>query len=166
MVKNYIDTDAGLDQSACRQTALLFFGRTYAGVQYKLGRDISYLVRLSPPCPVLYRELWLIPPSVIWSSESYPNGDKLIHHVSKWLEVRYMNVFGDDSVMCCFQSFPDSKMELITFWQQAIPDHDYYRIGDFRPDPDVEERDWCIRVEFYNDMIARLHLPDSLKVIL
>ncbi|KAJ6471556.1 hypothetical protein C8R45DRAFT_1165385 [Mycena sanguinolenta] len=63
-------------------------------------------------------------------------------------------------------SFPDSTMELITFWQQAVPDAQLCRICTFNPDLDVEEREWRDRVELYNDTIVRLNLPDSLKIFL
>ncbi|KAJ6479144.1 hypothetical protein C8R45DRAFT_906358, partial [Mycena sanguinolenta] len=72
MVKNHILTDGGVNPSACRDAVLLYngtcLGTAYLRAQYDLGCDISYLVRLSPPCPVLYRGLWSIPPSEIWSS--------------------------------------------------------------------------------------------------
>ena len=121
MVKNHIDTDGGANPSASRDAVWMY--NTYSYIRnleeaytssqsvsiiqrdnfvdhlnrYDLGRDISHLVRLSPPCPVLYRGLWSIPPSEIWSS--LPSGNKLIYHVSKWLEVRYKNVFGYNSLM-------------------------------------------------------------------
>ncbi|KAF7334895.1 putative nwd2 protein [Mycena sanguinolenta] len=154
MVKNHIDTDGGVNPSASRDAVLLFnhsdpsvvLEAAYTRSQYELGCDISHLVRLSPPCPVLYRELWSIPPSEIWSFR--PSGYALIHHVSKWLE-----------------SFPDSMMELITLWQQALPDHDRHRIS-LNLDPNDEERYWHHRVKRYNNTIVRLNLPDSLKIIL
>ncbi|KAF7330589.1 putative nwd2 protein [Mycena sanguinolenta] len=62
----------------------------------------------------------------------------------------------------CSISFPNSVMDLITCWQQAVPDTDRYRIR-FDFDPDFEERYWHDGVGDYNDMIARLHLPDNLK---
>ncbi|KAF7372921.1 putative nwd2 protein [Mycena sanguinolenta] len=110
---------------------------------YSLSRlrcDVSRLVRLSPPCPVLYRELWSIPPSEIWSSQT--SGYKLIHHVSKWLE-----------------SFPDSTMELITFWQQAGADPELHDIdpcnpGLYNPGPVFWEKYWRDRIKHYNDMIT------------
>ncbi|KAJ7694977.1 hypothetical protein B0H14DRAFT_2650748 [Mycena olivaceomarginata] len=141
MVKNHIDSNGGLNPSACRHAVSLYNAKrflcdlkeAYTRAQYDLGRDISYLVRLSPPCPVLYRELWRIPPSEIWSSWSA--GSALIHHVSKWLEC-----------------FPDSLMELVTFWQQAVPE-------DERPlnrGPLFLEPDWRVRVTYYNNMIVPL----------
>ncbi|KAF7372899.1 NACHT domain-containing protein [Mycena sanguinolenta] len=62
----------------------------------------------------------------------------------------------------CSISFPNSVMDLITCWQQAVPDTDRYRIR-FDFDPDFEERYWHDGVGHYNDIIARLHLPDNLK---
>ncbi|KAF7325368.1 NACHT domain-containing protein [Mycena sanguinolenta] len=153
MVKNHIDTDGGANPSACRD-ALLYkdnylvrsLEQAYTSAQYGFGCNIAYLVRLSPPCLVLYRELWSIPPSEIWSCPSWlTSDDKLIHHVSKWLE-----------------SFPDPTMELITFWQQAMPDRDSTR----KPSPERLERDWHQRVGYYNDAIVKLHLSDSCKIIL
>ncbi|KAF7333978.1 hypothetical protein MSAN_02399900 [Mycena sanguinolenta] len=44
--------------------------------RYDIGYGIAHLVRLSPPCPVLYRELLSIP----WSCIE-PSGELLIHHV-------------------------------------------------------------------------------------
>ncbi|KAF7331130.1 putative nwd2 protein [Mycena sanguinolenta] len=103
MVKNHMDTDGGVNPAASRDALrynvlwpLYNLEQAYIISQYYLGFDISYLVRLSPPCPALYRELWSIPPSEIWSSQ--PSSHKLIQHVSKWLE-----------------SFPDPAMDLITF---------------------------------------------------
>ncbi|KAF7372914.1 NACHT domain-containing protein [Mycena sanguinolenta] len=152
MVKNHIDTDGGVDPSASRGAVLLY--NTYSTVgnleeayiisQNGLGCDISLLVRLSPPCSVLYRELWSIPTSDVWSS--LPSGNVLIHHVSKWLE-----------------SFPDSTNELITSWQQAAAQDGHYRITRDL-DQDVENY-WRYRVETYNDKIVGLHLPDSLKIL-
>ncbi|KAF7334870.1 putative nwd2 protein [Mycena sanguinolenta] len=153
MVKNHVDTNGGVNLSACREAVMLSNAEVflhgiesaYSISQYWLGRDISYLVRLSPPCPVLYRELQSIPPSGIWLSE--PSGYTLIHHVSKWLE-----------------SFPNSTMELITFWQQAMPEHGCYHTS--TPNADYEESHWRDCVGYYNDTIVKLHLPDSFKFIL
>ncbi|KAF7375705.1 hypothetical protein MSAN_00460000 [Mycena sanguinolenta] len=148
MVKNHIDTK--VNSVAAPHAVLLYSGHSffstleaYTRSQYDLGRDISLLVRLSPPCLVLYRELWSIPPSVIWSSR--PSGYKLIHHVSKWLE-----------------SFPDSTMELITFWKQAA-DPAPWHLSPFNTGPIFWEDQWCLRVKDYNAMIARLHLPSNLR---
>ncbi|KAJ6456843.1 hypothetical protein C8R45DRAFT_943333, partial [Mycena sanguinolenta] len=165
MVKNHIDTDGGVNPSASRDAVLLYnvnssifdLAEAYKRSQYDLGCGISFLVRLSPPCPVLHRELWHIPPSEIWSSPL--NGNRLIRHVSKWLE-----------------SFPDSTMELITFhrkcadavaviWHSLLPDH-RYSISTFTFCPDIEERDWCSRVSKYNDMISCFHEPRQLSRIL
>ncbi|KAF7342857.1 NACHT domain-containing protein [Mycena sanguinolenta] len=169
MVKNHVDTDRGVNPSACREVMLRYdaewsdrdFKGAYTTIQsasiiprdnfvdrsnrYHLGCDIAHLVRLCPPCPVLYRELWFIPPTEIWSSR--PSGNKLIHHVAKWLK-----------------SFPHSTMELITFWQQAVPDPDLCRGSTFNPGLDFEECDWRGRVAHYNYMIVGLHLPNSLKI--
>ncbi|KAJ7844248.1 hypothetical protein B0H14DRAFT_2700158, partial [Mycena olivaceomarginata] len=139
MVKNHFDTDGGINPSASRDA--------YTRSQYDLGCDISLLVRLSLPFRALYRELWSIPPSEIWSSR--PSGNTLIHHVSRWLK-----------------SFPDSTMELITFWQQAVPDPKLRRMTIFNLHTGDEEEGLWIRVKGYNDRIVRLHLPDSLKFVL
>ncbi|KAF7372904.1 NACHT domain-containing protein [Mycena sanguinolenta] len=155
MVKNHIDTAGGLNPAASRHVVLLYkhnlsmdnLKEAYRKSQYYLGRDIAYLVRLSPACPVLYRELWYIPPSEIWSS--LPSGNTLIHHVSKWLE-----------------SFPDLTMELITFWQQAVPDPELCREGLFSASTEFLEKNWCQYVRHYNFLIAGLNLPDNLKIIL
>ncbi|KAJ6471530.1 hypothetical protein C8R45DRAFT_1218108 [Mycena sanguinolenta] len=152
MVKNHIDTDGGVNPSASRDAVSQYNGKPYfpnleqahIESQHDLASDISYFVRLSPPCPALYRELWSIPPSEIWSS--WPSGNKLIHNVSEWLE-----------------SFPDSTMELITFWQQAVPDDNHYRGSIYDPGPDFWEQDWFDRATSYNSIIEKLHLPDSLK---
>ncbi|KAJ6456919.1 hypothetical protein C8R45DRAFT_1185042 [Mycena sanguinolenta] len=72
-------------------------GQLYYWEQCDLANGISYLVRLSPPCPILYRELWCIPIDPTWLSRN-----PLIYHVSTWLE-----------------SFPDPPMELVAFWKQA-----------------------------------------------
>ncbi|KAF7372919.1 putative nwd2 protein [Mycena sanguinolenta] len=155
MVKNHIDTNKGVDPSASRDAVLLYdsydpsifrnLEEAYTCSQYWLGRNISYLVRLSPPCAVLSHELWSIPTSEIWSSQ--PSGPQLIHHVSKWLE-----------------SFPDSAMELIRFWQQAEPEEDRGHMNIWNLGPDGEESGWLWRVKNYNDMIIRLQLENNLKI--
>ncbi|KAF7364216.1 hypothetical protein MSAN_01081200 [Mycena sanguinolenta] len=71
--------------------------------QCELVDGITYLVRLSPPCLALYRELWSIPLVPMGSSTSSPYVGRLIFHVTKWLE-----------------SFPDPPMELIAFWKQIM----------------------------------------------
>ncbi|KAF7334875.1 putative nwd2 protein [Mycena sanguinolenta] len=142
IVKNHINTDSGVNPSASHDAVLYNdnwntrnLESAYAQLQYALGCDLSYLVRLSPPCPVLYRELWLIPPLAIWSS--WPSGDYLIHNVSKWLE-----------------SFPDSTMELVAFWQQAASEEDRRRINRWSLGPGGEESDWGYRLRHYNNMLA------------
>ncbi|KAF7334880.1 hypothetical protein MSAN_02357500 [Mycena sanguinolenta] len=154
MVKNHIDTEGGLHPAASQLAVRLYrshsslntLEKAYTQSWYYLGCDIAYLIRLSPPCPELYRELWSIPPSEIWSS--WPSGDTLIHYVSKWLE-----------------SFPNSTMALVMSWRQAAPAYNRYRIA-LNFDRDVEERRWCYCIGKYNDQIVELHLPDSLKIIL
>ncbi|KAF7372954.1 putative nwd2 protein [Mycena sanguinolenta] len=151
IVKNHVDTEGGANPSASRDTVFSYkhglLGRNleeaYPRSQQALGWDISYLVRLSPPCPVLYRELWSIPPSEIWSSLA--SGNTLIHHVSKWLE-----------------SFPDPMIELITFWQRAMPDFEPCFNNTFNPGPKSQEKRWHYHD---NNMIVRLHLPNSLKIV-
>ncbi|KAF7372896.1 NACHT domain-containing protein [Mycena sanguinolenta] len=123
MVKNHADTNGGVNPSASRDATWMHYAYSYTGTfefaytqfQYSLGWDISFLIRLSPPCPILYHELWSIPPSEIWSSR--PSGDILVQHVSKWLE-----------------SFPDSTMELIMFWQKAGTENGHYCIGISNPE--------------------------------
>ncbi|KAF7325367.1 NACHT domain-containing protein [Mycena sanguinolenta] len=149
MVKNHVDTNGGVNPSASRDAEPLYTG----GKIYTEAQSVSTIQkdnfvdcsnRLSLPCAELYHELWFIPPTQIWSS--WPSGNTLIYHVSKWLE-----------------SCPNSMMDLITFWQQAVPDHAHYRMS---VNVGVEELFWRDRVEHYNDTIARLHLPDSLKIVL
>ncbi|KAF7372940.1 Nwd2 [Mycena sanguinolenta] len=150
IVKNHMDTYGGVNPVASRD-ALLYkdhypvcsLKKAYTTSQCYLGCDIAYLVRLSPPCSLLYRELWSIPPSGIWSS--LPSASELFHHVSKWLA-----------------SFPDSTMDLITFWQQAAPEHERKHINSFHHNSEDWENDWHGRVRHYNE----LHLPDSFKIIL
>ncbi|KAF7372969.1 AAA-16 domain-containing protein [Mycena sanguinolenta] len=160
IVNNYVDTEGGVNPSGSRDVMLLYnqhcspYGyypfirnieEAYTRSQDRLVWDIAYLVRLSPPCPLLHRELWRIPPSEIWSSR--PSGNVLIHHVFKWLEF-----------------FPDSTMELITFWEQAAPDPEPCHDSTFNFDPDVQERYWRDLVGRHNNTIGRLHLPDSFKI--
>ncbi|KAJ6465456.1 hypothetical protein C8R45DRAFT_496098 [Mycena sanguinolenta] len=127
LVKNHIDTDGGVNQSASHITGLhediysmRDLEKAYTRSQSvsimqrhdfvdnfnrnRLAWDIAYLVRLSPPCPVLHRELWLIPPSAIWSS--LRSGCKLIYHVSKWLEARFENVLRYNSLSFFPPVFP------------------------------------------------------------
>ncbi|KAF7334897.1 putative nwd2 protein [Mycena sanguinolenta] len=153
MVKNHNDTDGGVNPSASQDAVLLYNASksnysdledAYTSSQFDLGWDIAYLVRLSPACPVLYCELWSIPPSEIWSSR--PSGYKLIRDVFMWLD-----------------SFPDPAKDLITFWQQAVPEHDRNHINSLKYKSGYYEYDWRNRVSHYNDMIGRLDLPESLK---
>jgi hypothetical protein len=98
---------------------------------------------------------------------SFPtSGYGLIHHVSRWLEVGHNNVFGSNSLMFpLFQTFPEPTMELITFWQRVTPDPKYARWRQIdNPGPEIEEKHYRGRVRKYNDIIVRLHLPDSLKM--
>ncbi|KAF7375587.1 putative nwd2 protein [Mycena sanguinolenta] len=46
---------------------------------HTLGYEIPYLVRLSPPCPVLYRELWSMPPALIQSTFDGGESDHSSH---------------------------------------------------------------------------------------
>ncbi|KAJ6465423.1 hypothetical protein C8R45DRAFT_1219761 [Mycena sanguinolenta] len=104
--------------------------------QDDLASAISYLVRLSPPCPVLYRELWCIPIDRNWLSRS-----SLIYHVSKWLE-----------------SFHDPPMELVAFWKQAGRfESTVLAIQDF-------EYEWREVAQRWNRKIVRLDLPNDLKL--
>ncbi|KAJ7698781.1 hypothetical protein B0H14DRAFT_782050 [Mycena olivaceomarginata] len=103
--------------------------------QRELVDAISYLVRLSPPCPVLHQELWCIPLGPTWFRSS------LIYHVSKWLE-----------------SFPDLPMELIAFWQQAG------RFDSEAPYIQGFEYEWRQVAKRWNSTIGDLDLPDDLKL--
>ncbi|KAF7372920.1 NACHT domain-containing protein [Mycena sanguinolenta] len=148
LVKNNSDTNGGVNPSATREAVLyddnypwLYGLRTaYSRSQNAIGCNIACLVRLSPPCPALYHELWSIPLSEIWSS--VPSGNTLIYHVSKWLE-----------------SFPDSTMDLITFWQQGVPRPELCHTGLYYRGPEDEEDGWGDLVKSYNAAIVRLHLP-------
>ncbi|KAJ6456909.1 hypothetical protein C8R45DRAFT_568751 [Mycena sanguinolenta] len=103
--------------------------------QDDLAHVISYLVRLSPPCPALYRELWCIPIDLTWW-----RGSSLIYHVSKWLE-----------------SFPDPPTELIASWKQACGvGSELFEIQ--------AESGWRSMVNSWNEVIVYLQFPDALKV--
>ncbi|KAF7378193.1 putative nwd2 protein [Mycena sanguinolenta] len=112
--------------------------------QRELAFGISYLVRLSPPCPILHQELWSIPivPDPDWQSSW--SRSSLIHHVSKWLE-----------------SLPVPAMELIAFWKQA--DKFDLNLLDFRRLNDAE-KEWRNRVNKWNQTIVRLDLFSDLKL--
>ncbi|KAJ6484217.1 hypothetical protein C8R45DRAFT_1075423 [Mycena sanguinolenta] len=110
----------------------------------KLWEEFPLLVRLCPPCPELYRELWSIPiPSSGWI------GEELIYHVTMWLE-----------------SFPQGPtMELIAFWRsRRTPEADgkYYvallGLINFMREDELRKR-----VGRWNNTITRLDLPDDLK---
>ncbi|KAF7372963.1 hypothetical protein MSAN_00503500 [Mycena sanguinolenta] len=144
LVKNHIDPTASRDAVLYNnQYSMCDLERAYIQSQGRLAFNIANLIRLSPACPILYRELWSIPPSAIWTS--WPSGYALIHHVSKWLE-----------------SFSDPGMDLITFWQKARTENGIYYIGTFNPVD--EERIWWNRVRRYNDMMARLCALYSLEI--
>jgi hypothetical protein len=120
-----------------------------------LASAISLLVRSSPPCDVLYRELWCIPTWLIGSS--------LIYHVSKWLEVRHGLNIHQQLLTRSFrfvQSFPDQTTELIAFWKQACRfDSEPVQIQHFEA-----ENKWRDVVHRWNQTIVRLRLPDTLEL--
>ncbi|KAF7372995.1 NACHT domain-containing protein [Mycena sanguinolenta] len=160
MVKNHVDIGGKVYSWESRDSALDSIGRhqkdndatglqikqsfTHSNEQHELAAGISYLVRLSPPCPVLYRELWSIP-IVPEDESSWLNGFLLIHHVSKWLE-----------------SFLNPSMELITFWKQAQGRFDSRPIE--MDGLDYAENEWRVRVNNWNQTIVHLDLPDDLKI--
>ncbi|KAF7372900.1 hypothetical protein MSAN_00496200 [Mycena sanguinolenta] len=74
---------------------------SHSRAQRELADGISYLVRLSPPCPILYRQLWCIPIGPTMGA-SRSSETSLVYHVSKWLE-----------------SFPNPTTELVAFWKQV-----------------------------------------------
>ncbi|KAF8144625.1 hypothetical protein K438DRAFT_577342 [Mycena galopus ATCC 62051] len=76
---------------------------------YSLGWDLSFLVRASPPCPELYRDLWsigaILPrPGII--------KQPIIYHVSKWVEVR--NTMIPTSYLLLMPSLP--SLSLTRLW--------------------------------------------------
>ncbi|KAF7372927.1 hypothetical protein MSAN_00499400 [Mycena sanguinolenta] len=100
MVKNHTDTDGGVRPSASRNAVLynaeysvFNLEDSYIRSQCSLGRDISYLIRLSPPCPVLLSDR------------------TFIHHVSKWLES-----FPDSTMKLTFwrQAVPNADIHVST----------------------------------------------------
>ncbi|KAJ6465417.1 hypothetical protein C8R45DRAFT_495687 [Mycena sanguinolenta] len=144
MVKNELDVGRQVYSWESRDAALESVRRTGRSVnatyshileQRDLARAISLLVSSSPPCDVLYRELWCIPTWFIGSS--------LIYHVSKWLE-----------------SFPDHTTGLIAFWKQAYRfDSEPVEIQDFQ-----YAGNGCRDVvNDWNRAIVRLRLPNDLK---
>ncbi|KAJ6457897.1 hypothetical protein C8R45DRAFT_1081730 [Mycena sanguinolenta] len=158
MVKNQIDIDRQAYSSEPRYTAsesIRRMERNQIGVkaivnhifeQRELVDAISYLVRLSPPCPMLYWELWSISLDSTWYHPWH--GFLLIHHVSKWLE--------------CFP-IAVPAMELIAFWKKADVDlaspFEIYSL-----EPQNAERALRPFVNRWNQTIVRLHLPDDLKL--
>ncbi|KAF7372965.1 NACHT domain-containing protein [Mycena sanguinolenta] len=111
--------------------------------QRELVLTISYLVRSSPPCPVLYRELWAIPIVPIWSC--WLTGTSLIYHVSKWL-----------------QSFPNPTMELVAFWMQAgmfnVTQLDNTSLH-------YAEKEWKQKRTHWNQTVDCLAIPKELKLL-
>ncbi|KAJ6484210.1 hypothetical protein C8R45DRAFT_1075417, partial [Mycena sanguinolenta] len=93
---------------ASRDLALRFIPRLFKNPrsppnipinELDVWQQFPLLVRLSPPCPDLYRELWsILLPRAYWPFIA----EMIIHIVSKWLE-----------------SFPDPTMELIAFWRSG-----------------------------------------------
>ncbi|KAJ6465446.1 hypothetical protein C8R45DRAFT_1174019 [Mycena sanguinolenta] len=166
MVKNHLNMGGQVYSWETRDAALEFIrrtGRNHIGVnathkhiieQCELANGISYLVRLSPPYPGLYRELWCIPIDPTWL-----RGSSLIYHVSKWLEVGHGNM-GQRFVDIGFlrQAFPDPPMELIAFWKQGCG------FNHWPLNFNNAEIGWRYVVNSCNEAIVRLRLPDDLKV--
>ncbi|KAJ6465449.1 hypothetical protein C8R45DRAFT_1174060 [Mycena sanguinolenta] len=148
MVKNHLDIggqvyswetrDAVLESIHIMEIAQIVVNAKYKHIaeQHKLVDAISYLVRSSPPCDVLYRELWCIPTWVIRSS--------LISDISK-----------------CLESFPGPSMELIAFWKQAGRFNS--KTVEIQ-DPKYTESRWRVMVNRWNGAIVRLRLPDTLEL--
>ncbi|KAF8145723.1 hypothetical protein K438DRAFT_540991 [Mycena galopus ATCC 62051] len=94
--------------------------------------DLPLLVRASPPCPELYRDLWTIgstlPPLA-------GHMRRMIYHVSKWLE-----------------SFSDPTLELIAFWRQCILSAEKaYNVPDYSLEDSLWEED------YWRHKILRIH---------
>ncbi|KAJ6471489.1 hypothetical protein C8R45DRAFT_1014564 [Mycena sanguinolenta] len=92
-----------------------------------IWKQFPLLVRLSPPCPELYGELWSIPfPRSMWLDIA----ELIIYHVSKWL-----------------QSFPEPTLELIAFWKNGrTPAQDACAAGVAIAEHEQWEEDWRKKV--------------------
>ncbi|KAJ6491980.1 hypothetical protein C8R45DRAFT_190209 [Mycena sanguinolenta] len=113
-------------------------------IEVDVWERFALLVRLSPPCPELYRELWSIQfPRRYWLSTA----EMIIYHVSKWLE-----------------SFPEPRVELIAFWRNGRTPEDAANAARWAVrGRQGWEGEWRRSVERWNGTIMRLHLPDGLK---
>ncbi|KAJ6465472.1 hypothetical protein C8R45DRAFT_1174081 [Mycena sanguinolenta] len=178
MVKNQLDMGGQVYSWETRAAALESIGRhqiaddtkgeilKHTHEQRKLVDAISYksyLVRLSLPCPVLYRELWCIPIVPImeypWSS-----GSLFIHHISKWLEVRHGLNIRQQLLTKSFRfvrSFPNPTPELIAFWNQALGKLNSIPLDGH--DLEYAENEWGDMINHWKRTIVRLQLPDDLK---
>ncbi|KAJ6465431.1 hypothetical protein C8R45DRAFT_1174001 [Mycena sanguinolenta] len=122
-----------------------------------LDEEIVHLVRSSRPCHTLLRELWSVRPASIWldledGRYNFEKGEYIIYHVSKWLE-----------------SFPEPSRELIAFWRQAIDEERSPAEKTFATEFAAHthqrwEEHWREVVEFWNDKLVHLHLPNNLKI--
>ncbi|KAF8184281.1 hypothetical protein K438DRAFT_1117481 [Mycena galopus ATCC 62051] len=96
---------------------------------YSLLWALPFLVRASPPCHEIYRDLWSIGP--ILPLLGY-NMQEFIYHVSKWVE-----------------SFSDPTLELIAFWRQCMSSAEKaYNVTDYSlGDSQAWEHDWGQRIQ-------------------
>ncbi|KAJ7932243.1 hypothetical protein B0H13DRAFT_1956356 [Mycena leptocephala] len=83
---------AGIFPWASRDVALrciqMFKGHLDASGENEYKYALPLLIRLSPPCSVLHRELWSISPMTMFTNSE----QTLTYHVYKWLEVRFKNI--------------------------------------------------------------------------
>ncbi|KAJ6491203.1 hypothetical protein C8R45DRAFT_991657 [Mycena sanguinolenta] len=129
---------------ACRDAALRYIRtmvQNHSGAdseKYWRGYWISYLVRSSPACRILYCELWSINPVSLWFTDA--SAELLIHHVSKWL-----------------QSFPQPKMDLIAYWELGRTPNPYEDCTHSKVHLERAEDEWSDIVNCWDNQVLKLH---------
>ncbi|KAF8184319.1 hypothetical protein K438DRAFT_1937302 [Mycena galopus ATCC 62051] len=110
---------------------------------YSLLCDLPFLVRASPPCPELYRDLWSVGPILPLPGI---NVQVIIYHVSKWVE-----------------SFFDPTLELIAFWSQCMTSPEKaYNVADYSlQDSQQWEDHWRRRIQKLDDTLAGRLFPST-----
>ncbi|KAF8137738.1 hypothetical protein K438DRAFT_735393 [Mycena galopus ATCC 62051] len=108
--------------------------------RYSLVLNLPFLVRASPPCPELYRDLWSIGPIL----PLLEHMQEISYHISKWVE-----------------SFSDPTLELIAFWRQCMSSaEEAYNVADYSlEDSQQLEDDWRRRIQKLDDTLAGWCFP-------
>ncbi|KAF7342607.1 putative nwd2 protein [Mycena sanguinolenta] len=115
---------------------------------HNLTAELSFLIRFSPPCPILNKELCSMVPLLKQCIHIPMSGEMLIYHIIQWLE-----------------SFPEPAVESIEFWRhatfQSTADTSSV-VESTMQDHQRWEEIWRGGVERWNNTILNLHLPHDL----